>query len=1011
MVLTLAQSSAVLFDLDGVLVPTVSLHKQAWQQLFDDILPPDAKPYSEEDYYAYVDGKPRYDGVAALLESRNITIEQGNPTDSSDDATICGFGNRKNALFEDLLNKQGIKPYQDTVDVLQHLTALGKQLAVVSSSRNTQKVLQLAGIAHFFATVVDGNTRSREGLQGKPSPDTYAFAAHLLGFSNNQCIVVEDALSGVSAGRAGSFGQVVGVNRGVGKQALLGAGADIVVDELVEIIEGTVHRKTVENRPQLDVEQYPLDSWSFEQVGQPTPESATLFSVSNGNIGIRGSGDSERSLGHGTFMSGFHDTYAIKHAEGAYGYARVGQMLQGVPDACEFEVRVEGRLLSEPQKISQRVDFRTGISQTCSSFQLDEGAEVVVKVERMVCLFNPNLVVCTLQVESFGRDIDVQVYGRINASAQRDSVSDDPRKAQPIAGCGIHEVNLDGLNIANTGEVHLYRANNSQMPVAMAVRQEIQNEESRYVASGDTWHFNVKNGKCATVERCIAYHAFSVMPDGIAAGLEVHTDGSDPSELVNRCMQTLDEAHSVGAAGLLEQQKAWLNDFWKRGDIEVAADDDGRIQQIVRWELFQLAQATAQVTGGVGAKGLSGSGYEGHYFWDTEIYLLPFLVYTNPAQAKRILHYRYLMLPAASKRAASLNLEGALYPWRTINGEEASAYFPTGTAQYHIDADVAYGLMQYISVSNDEKFLVEEGIDILVQTARMWISLGSYQDDGHFHLSCVTGPDEYTALVDDDFYTNQMASFNLKSAYAAVEKLKEKYAEEYEDIRKRLELSDSESERWSQAADAMYTAPEGDPLVHAQDAQFMSRPQWDFEHWTARPLLLHYHPLKIYGHQVLKQTDVILALMLLSSWYTPEQKKADFDFYDPLTVGDSTLSAASQSVIAAEVGYDKLAQSYFMESLFADVCNLHANTTDGIHLAAAGGVWSTLVCGFGGLRDTGGTKISIAPCLPESWESLTYRLTIGGTLIRVKVSKKGVDCDRLSGSELTLLVDGVLREI
>lgn len=1007
MVITLAQSKAVLFDLDGVLVPTVGLHKQAWKQLFDQILPSHVQPYSEQDYYAYVDGKPRYDGVAALLESRGMNVAWGAPSDSQDSETICGFGNRKNALFEQLLDEQGIEPYQDTVDVLQHLLGLGKRLAVVSSSRNTQTVLRLAGIDHFFSEVVDGNTRAQHGLQGKPAPDTYAFAAQQLGLSNAECLIVEDALSGVAAGRAGSFGLVVGLDRGAGREALAAAGAELVVNQLVELIEGSAHRHIIESRHLLHQEQYPVNAWSFEQVGHLTSESATLFSVSNGNIGIRASGDPTRALGSGTFMSGFHDTYAIKHAEGAYGYARVGQMIQGVPDACGFSLQVDGKPLPTPQQNYQCIDFKTGISKVQHQVRMEDGAELSIEVERMACLFDPNLAVCTLRVESPDRDCELTVNGHINADIPSGVSSDDPRKSQPVDGCGIHEVAIEGQLTTDNSEVHLYETNNSALSVAMAVRQEIQQDCIREALLGDNWQLSVKRGESLVIERFIAYHAFPLRPDGAGENLSVHTCGGDADELVSRCLETLQKASSSGVIGLREQQRIWLDDFWQRGDIEVEAGDDGRIQQIVRWELFQLAQATAQVTNGVGAKGLSGSGYDGHYFWDTEIYLLPFLIYTDPICAQKLLHYRYLMLPAARKRAAEMNLEGALYPWRTINGEEASAYFPTGTAQYHIDADVAYGLVQYVLVSGDVAFLAEEGIDILVQTARMWLSLGSYQDDGQFHIACVTGPDEYTALVDDDFYTNQMARFNLQSACFAARSLEERDSEAYRHIQERLALSSEEIDHWSQAAEAMYTATGGHPLVHAQDSQFMARPRWDFEHLTARPLLLHYHPLKIYSHQVLKQTDVVLSLMLLSSWFTLEQKRADFDFYDPLTVGDSTLSAASQSVIAAEVGYEELAQRYFMESLFADVCNLHANTTDGIHLAAAGGVWSTLVCGFGGLRDTGGTDISINARLPQSWKSLTYRLTIGGTRIKVVVDETGTHLERLVGPELTVKVNGM----
>ncbi|BDR52301.1 hypothetical protein KIM372_02080 [Bombiscardovia nodaiensis] len=1011
MTITLAQASAVLFDLDGVLVPTVELHKRAWKQLFDEVLPPQVPPYTEQDYYTYVDGKPRYEGVDSLLKSRGMHLPRGSSSDASYVRSVCGLGNRKNEYFEQQLEQQGIEPYPDTVDALRHLLAQGLQLAVVSSSRNAEAVLSAAGIREYFRTVVDGGVGAQEHLQGKPAPDTYAYAAHALGCESAQCVVVEDALSGVAAGRAGDFGLVVGVDRGAGRRALLKAGADLVIEDLVELIEDSVRRARFHQMPRLDTSMYPLDPWSFAQKGEPTPESATLFSVSNGNIGIRAAGDPDRSLGSGTFVSGYHDTFTITHPEGAYGYARVGQLIQGVPDACGFTVRADNLPLPQPEETTQKLDFRTGVTTVYSRYRLRDGAMLNMEIGRMACLFDQDLALCTLRLDCREREVQVEVNGRLNDQIPSKPVSSDPRKSAHVDGCGIHEEQLGKAGHFKQGQMRLYRCNNSRLPLLVAVSQRLEQAGQARELGGEPWQFSVKPGAAVTIERYVAYETFPIEPQGLARGLEVSTVGNDVQELVRSGAAALERAQQAGAESLLIQQSSWLDDFWQRADIRVEPGDDGRIQQIIRWELFQLAQVTAQIPNGVGAKGLSGLGYDGHYFWDTEIYVLPFLIYTDPARARQILHYRYTMLPAAYKRAAALNLAGALYPWRTINGEEASAYFPTGTAQYHIDADIAYAVTQYALTSADKDYLASEGIDILVQTARMWLSLGSYRSDGHFHLQCVTGPDEYTALVDDNFYTNQMARFNLQAAYRAVQQLSREDGESFGRVSKRLRLRAAELQEWVDAAEAMAVPYSKEHKVHAQDAQFMSRPEWDFEHCTARPLLRYYHPLAIYGHKVLKQTDVVLALTLLSSWFSAEEKRLDFDYYDPLTTGDSTLSAASQSVIAAEVGHDDLAQHYFMESLFADVCNLHSNTTDGIHLAAAGGVWSTLVCGFGGLRDTGGTKLELSPRLPQGWKSLSYQVQVKGTRIRVRINQQGTDLERLSGPELELCVDGSLRRV
>ena len=1002
---------AVLFDLDGVLVPTTILHKAAWQEAFDETLPDDVQPYTEADYFTYVDGKPRYDGVASVLSSRGLSLPMGEPSDLPDAHTVCGIGNRKNLKFEEVLRREGIDPYPDTEDVLRHLRAAGVLMAVVSSSRNAVEVLKTARISQYFNIVVDGNVRNREGLRGKPSPDTYEFAAKQLGTDVGDAVVVEDALSGVAAGHGGDFGLVIGVNRGAGEHELFKAGADMVVTQLVQIIEGeamssAISIRRVEGDP-LDPSKYLIDPWKLEETSRPTASSATLFSVSNGNIGLRGAGDVTRNLGSGTFLSGFHETYAIRNTESAYGFAKVGQVIQGVPDASDFTFTVNGERLNNPVDWEQTIDFRTGVERETRTYVMEHGYRLDVEITRMVCLFNPNLAVITLAATSRDTDLKLQVDAALNDKHSVREQSSDPRKSENAEGGGIAPVGVT-LSAEDQGpcECHAYRCVNSRLTMAVGIRQAVNGQ----TATGDSWRIDVKQGVPVNIVRYAAYHSYPLNPAGTVNGLAV-VGAEDSDELARRCVDTLRDARDLGKDALADRQKRWLKDFWDVGDVEIDSDNNGRMQQIVHWELFQLAQNTAVILNGVPAKGLSGSGYSGHYFWDTEIFVLPFLTYTEPPRARQALLYRYRMLAAARKRAAAMSVAGALYPWRTIIGEEASAYFPAGSAQYHIDADIAYALAQYATVSGDENFIAGQGIDILVETARMWRDLGSYAQDGHFHIYGVTGPDEYTAIVDDNFFTNVMAKFNLQTAARTLHRLRAMDPDAAAAAESRLNIDENEADEWRRAASAMALIVDPRSGIHAQDAQFLSRPRWDFEHRTARPLLLYYHPLVIYRHQVLKQVDVVMALYLLSSWFTGEQKRADFDYYDPLTTGDSTLSSPCQAIMAATVGHGAKALRYFNQALFTDVANLHRNTADGIHLAAAGGVWSALVFGFGGLSDTGGEHITIDPRLPDQWRSLSYHLTVRGAVLNVVVSHKGVDVTRVSGDAVTITVQGKQRTI
>jgi alpha,alpha-trehalose phosphorylase len=566
----------------------------------------------------------------------------------------------------------------------------------------------------------------------------------------------------------------------------------------------------------------------------------------------------------------------------------------------------------------------------------------------------------------------------------------DPRKAAAFED----RVLLPRMSYANEQRMLLgYQANRSGMTLAVAADHRISTTDGyeTVVRADDdrtemVFRVDASEGTRLRIEKVVAYHS--------SRGVPVR-------ELSDRCDRTLDRAHRLGITRLYEEQREWYDEFWAAADVEVAGDDPSlaAMQQAIRFNLFHLAQASARADGlGVPAKGVTGSGYEGHYFWDTEIYVIPFLTYTQPALARNTLHFRSVMLPAARDRAQELAASGAMYPWRTINGEEASAYYAAGSAQVHIDADIAYALTKYIQAAGDHGFLVREGIDILVETARMWADLGFWRSNGKpsFHIHGVTGPDEYTTVVNNNLFTNVMARYNLEQAVAATELIRREHPRDFEQIRARLKLEDDEVREWSQCAEGMHIPFDEGLGIHPQDDFFLDREVWDLSNTPAelRPLMLHYHPLVIYRFQVLKQADVVLALFLQGDRFTIEQKRADFDYYDPITTGDSTLSAVVQSIIAAEVGYHEAALHYFHDALYVDLMNLHDNTVDGMHIASTGGVWSALVFGFGGMRDhgtlTNGGWLSFDPRLPQHWSSLTYRVRWRGTRLLVRVTEEHI---------------------
>jgi alpha,alpha-trehalose phosphorylase len=480
------------------------------------------------------------------------------------------------------------------------------------------------------------------------------------------------------------------------------------------------------------------------------------------------------------------------------------------------------------------------------------------------------------------------------------------------------------------------------------------------------------------------------LPLRLTKFITYQSSGAVPaSELVERCGRTLDRVSGAGFASLRRGQRQQLDHFWDRADVRIEADDEpDRLQQAVRWNLFQVAQATWRAEGsGVAAKGLTGHAYEGHYFWDTEIYVLPFLAYTQPRIARNLLRFRHAMLPQARERARELNQHGALFAWRTINGEEASAYYQAGTAQYHINADIAYAVRRYAQVGGDEDFLLEVGAEILVDTARLWEDLGFYDHRGRFHIHGVTGPDEYTTVVNDNAYTNLMARMNLSFAAWYVRELQDERPAEYRALATETGLHQSEIEAWVRAAEAMHVPYDRRRGINPQDANFLEREVWDLEGTPPErfPLLLHYHPLVIYRYQVIKQADIVLAMFLLGDEFSLERKRANFDYYDALTTGDSSLSACVQCVIAAEIGDEERALEYFRYALLMDLADVAGNVSDGVHIAAAAGSWMAIVNGFGGVRDYEG-RLSLDPHLPRTWHSLEFSLRFRDRQLRIRLS-------------------------
>jgi alpha,alpha-trehalose phosphorylase len=469
--------------------------------------------------------------------------------------------------------------------------------------------------------------------------------------------------------------------------------------------------------------------------------------------------------------------------------------------------------------------------------------------------------------------------------------------------------------------------------------------------------------------------------------------------LIDQVAGALAAAELTGWDGLLTEQREFLDAFWEGADVQV--DGDVEVQQAVRFGLFHILQAGARAEQRpIPAKGLTGTGYDGHTFWDTEAFVLPVLTYTHPSAAADALRWRCQTLDIARAHAKEMGLNGAAFAWRTVHGEETSGYWPAGTAAFHINADIAAAVVKYLDATNDEPFEREVALPLLVETARLWRSLGQHDATGKFRIEGVTGPDEYSAVKDNNLYTNLMAQANLFAAADLAAKL---YAEARE-----LGVTTEETASWRDAAEDMYLPYDTRLGVHPQHDGFTDYARWDFKNTPPEhyPLLLHYPYFQLYRKQVVKQADVVLAMQLRPDAFTPEQKHRNFDYYESITVRDSSLSACTQAVMAAEVGHLQLAYDYLGEAAFMDLQDREHNTKDGLHIASLAGAWTALVGGFGGMRCSEGSGLSFAPRLPSGLAGLSFRMRYRGRIVHVQVRHGAATYSLIEGDPLPVTHHG-----
>ena len=738
------------------------------------------------------------------------------------------------------------------------------------------------------------------------------------------------------------------------------------------------------------VEDFPLDEKTMML-------HETLFHNANGYIGVRGTLEEgvpqEYNTMRGTYVNGFYDVIPMKQAESLCNLVEEKETMVNVADVQTMHLSFDGETFSlfsgEITNLIRTLDMEAGTTTRSMQWSSPHGHEVQIQFCRMASFTHKSVFTIACKVTSLNFDGELTVSSKHSGIVANYANPSDPR----LAAEGRAYLRPQA-NILENGVSYLVtHTTKSNLELCTAVAHRFSKPGSSLVTYSADAHCYDTNYTCRLHPgETLLVEKYAVIQDSIRS---------------DNCLQDAQkEIESVYGKldALYQQQREYLSEFWKCANMEIDEDDESNLA--IAFNMYQLLQSCgSDGKCGIAAKGLSGEGYEGHYFWDTDIYILPFFVLTNPALARGLLNFRYSTLDAARENAKLVGHQrGALFPWRTIHGKECSGYFPSGTAQYHITGDIAYAAVKYYLATGDTEYLIKEGAEILIETARLWCDVGNW-NDGKFMINDVTGPDEYTCIVNNNYYTNACAKYNLNWAVKAANILRKMDA--FHALADKLALRDEELDEFQRAADAMYL-PYNEKLgINPQDDSFLQKPIWDLKNTPKEnfPLLLHYHPLALYRHQVCKQADTVLAYYLFDGLEDRETVARSFAYYEPITTHDSSLSTCIFSIVASSLGEKEKAWDYFGSSVTLDLQNKHGNTGDGIHTANMGGSYMVIVNGFAGVRiqEDG---LHMAPYLPAAWSGYRFQMQYRGSSLELSVHKTGYCISLLNDVPVTILLPG-----
>jgi len=996
---------AVIFDLDGVITKTATVHSHAWKKMFDDFLrfrakehPEAFQEFTQDDYLTFVDGKPRYDGVKSFLKSRRISLPFGAPDDDPDLETVCGLGNKKNVAFNEVLTKEGVEVYPSTVALMQTLKEAGIHVGVASSSKNCESVLKAAGLEHLVETRVDGVVSANLKLNGKPAPDIFLTAAKNMGVDYSRSVVVEDAVSGVAAGHNGNFGLVLGVAREDNAVELKKNGADIVLADLEEIDLDRINiwfREGIEN-----------DSW---QLGyddyDPEKERSreALLAVGNGYFGTRGAMEEAGANAvnyPGTYVAGVYNRLVTKIDDRDVE----NEDFVNCPNWLPVKFKIDdGPWLDinnvEILEIHRKLDFKTGLLKRQMVIKDKEGNISRIESERFASMDNPHLAALRYKIIPLNYSGNITFWSALNGAIENAGV--ERYKA-------LASKHLLPIDEGSDGEIVYLKVK--------TVQSEIEIAESARLRLTKNGKFINDNLVHTTESGMVFSFGDQHIEQGDVFEIEKLVSIFTSREERNPLISSLTAVKSIGTFDdLLEVSIKTRKKLWKEIDIRV--EGDRQSQKLMRLHLYHLLISASRnnesLDASVTARGLHGEAYRGHIFWD-ELFILPFYNIHYPKTARSLLMYRYRRLDKARAYAKEYGYKGAMFPWQSgsdgreetqvvhlnpVSGEWGSDH---SSLQRHVSLAVAYDVWAYFHASRDLEFMEQYGMELFLDICRFWESKSLWdKKNQRYSISGVMGPDEFHEKyhdteeggIKDNAYTNIMVAWLFKMADNMLSQMS---AQSKSKLFQVLDMKDEEVNRWQEIRKKLRLVISAEGIISQYDGYFeLKELDWDYYRQKYGNVYRMDRLLKAEGKsadefKVAKQADMLMTFYNLEKaevddlladmdYHLPEDYlQKNMEYYLKRTSHGSTLSRVVHAQLAQMIGNPKLSWELYSDALSSDYNDIQGGTTgEGIHAGVMAGTIMIALNTYAGINLKKG-QVEVNPQLPKAWEKLHFQLGFKG---------------------------------